>query len=100
MPSATEPAANDRISEGPPRQIGVRWPSAVDQLLDELVQRANDAGANSTRKELTAALVVGAHQDSGDELREMLVRYRQAKVQDILPGTSDRTPATRRRSRG
>ena len=100
MPNAKHQAGDDRISEGPSRQIGVRWPTGVDKLLDDLVQRSNVAGANSNRKELTAALVVDAHELSGDQLHEMLVRFRRAKVEDILPETTDKTSATRRRSRG
>lgn len=100
MPNATHPTADDRISVGPLRQIGIRWPIGVDALLRDLVQRANVAGANTNRKELSAALVVEAHELSGDQLREMLVRFRRAKVEDILPETTVKTSATRRRSRG
>lgn len=100
MSNAKQQTADGRISEGLLRQVGVRWPVGVDKLLDELVQRANQAGAKCNRRELTAALVVAAHETSGDQLREVLVRYRQAKVEDILPGTTDKAAAARRRSRG
>lgn len=91
----------DRVSEGPARQIGIRWPAGVDQLLDELVYRANDAGANSNRRELTAALVIGGSNLSGDDLLAALVHYRQVKVSDILPVATDRTSgSTARRARG
>ncbi|MBF6271610.1 hypothetical protein IU436_30020 [Nocardia farcinica] len=98
-PSSLPP--DERISEGAPRQIGVRWPAGVDQLLDALVARANEAGANCNRKELTAALVVESHALAGDQLRDILVRYRQARVTDILPATTDKDALpTRRGDRG
>jgi len=101
MSNPKSPSPDERISEGTPRQIGVRWPAGVDQLLDVLVTRANEAGANSNRKELTAALVVEAHGLPGDQLRDALVRYRQAKAIDILPAPTDKKPApARRRRRG
>lgn len=101
MSSVKSPGPNERISEGVSRQIGVRWPAGVDKLLDDLVSRANAAGANSNRKELTAALVVECHAMPGEQLRDLLVRYRLAKVVDILsPSTDKKSASTRRRSRG
>jgi hypothetical protein len=101
MRQATDPRPDERISEGAPRQIGVRWPTGVDRLVDELVARANAAGANCNRKELTAALVVESHALSGEQLLATLIRYRQATIREILPvPTAKRTSVTRAGSRG
>ncbi|AKK09911.1 hypothetical protein [Corynebacterium testudinoris] len=95
------PPPDERLSDGTPCQIGIRWPTAVDQLLDVLVKRANEAGTNCNRRELTASLVVESHAMSGVQLRNMLIRYRQAKVGDILPVPNDATTEPARRgSRG
>jgi len=101
MSTVKTSAGEQRISAGVERQLGVRWPTGVDDLLAALVQRANEAGANCTRKELVAALVVAGHSLTGDELRDALVSYRQALVKDIVPPPTDKTrTSTRRRSRG
>jgi hypothetical protein len=101
MSSARPSVADERISAGVARQLGVRWPIGVDDLLDALVQRANDAGANCNRKEMVAALVVASHALPGDALREVLVTYRQVRSRDIVPRPTDKNPTqTRRRNRG
>ena len=102
MPKTTSTAAlPPLLRDGELRQIGLRWPSGVDQLVDVLVARANDAGANCSRRELTAALVVEGHSLSGEGLLDVLVRYRRAQTTDIVPaGTDKASAATRKKTRG
>lgn len=88
---------DERISSGASRQIGVRWPTGVDQLLDVLVERANEAGANCNRKELTASLVVESYAMTGEQLRDMLISYRQVKVSDVLLAPTDTNATSARR---
>lgn len=89
------------IREGEARQIGLRWPVGVDHLVNVLVERANGAGANCSRKELTAALVVDRHALSGEDLLDVLVNYRRARTNDIVPvGTDKASAATRRKISG
>lgn len=73
-----------RIADGTPRQAGIRWPEGVEELLVALVERANSAGANTTRKEVVAALLVQAGGTSAEHLRDSVLTYRQAKTRDVL----------------
>lgn len=61
------------------KQPGLRWPVAIDQRLDALVERAAGAGERTDRRELLAALVA-ATDLSGEELGVLLKRYRQMTV--------------------
>ena len=73
------------------KQAGIRWPIALDQRLDDLVARARSAGDRTNRKELLAALLLDSD-PTGDDLREILRRYRVAAVRDAplaLPNSSD-----------
>lgn len=63
------------------KQAGIRWPIALDQRLDDLVALARSAGDRTNRKELLAALLLNAH-PTGEELREILRRYRTASVRE------------------
>lgn len=74
-----------RLVDGEPRQVGLRWPVEVDDLLVALVRRANDVGANTSRKEVMAALLVHAREAKAEELRDQVVAYRQARVADVRP---------------
>jgi hypothetical protein len=62
----------------------VTWPAPVDERLKALLEAAVEAGEAHplSRSELLAALVCTAPAD-GDALRQMLDRYRRAKVGDI-----------------
>lgn len=64
-----------RIERCPAVQTNVRWPMPVDQRLNELLGRLDDAGdGQTTRSRLLAALVARAPTDP-DELREVLLTY-------------------------
>ncbi|SEB99924.1 hypothetical protein SAMN04489844_1478 [Nocardioides exalbidus] len=71
----------DRLRDSKDKQVGIRWPVALDQRLDDLVQRANDAGSNTNRRELIAALLLAADHD-GDGLNDVVRTYRKAVVRD------------------
>lgn len=70
-----------RLCSSQDRQVGLRWPVALDRRLDDLLDRAEDAGERTNRRELIAALLLAAEYD-GDELRELLRTYRTALVRD------------------
>ncbi|MFC6041664.1 hypothetical protein ACFPYL_01175 [Nocardioides hankookensis] len=53
----------------------------MDQRLDDLVARAYAAGEEVNRRTLLAALLLNAD-FSGEELRDILHRYRVAQVKD------------------
>jgi hypothetical protein len=65
------------------KQVGLRLPLAVDQRIDALLARATAAGERTNRKELIAALLATAEL-SGDELGQLLRRYRMSKVGEVL----------------
>lgn len=74
-------SGDDRLRDSKDRQVGIRWPMALDQRLDDLMDRANDSGANTTRRETLAALLLDAD-FTGDELVELIRRYRTALVKE------------------
>lgn len=55
--------ANDRLDRCEPKGAAITWPIPLDNLLDLLVGLADDAGQKTTRKELAAAIVLGAPRD-------------------------------------
>jgi hypothetical protein len=65
--------------------------SPLNARLDALVGLANDAGANTSRKELFAALVLGSSM-AGDELSAAVHRYRTATVADAFVPGHDKEP--------
>ena len=71
------------------KQPGIRWPIAVDNRLDRLVDAANDAGLNTTRRELIAA-IVASHTDSPRAL-EKLIKYYRTVTLDKLSGQQNVT---------
>jgi hypothetical protein len=71
--------AGDTLYSSRDRQVSFRWPLAIDQRLDALVQRATTAGERTNRRELLAALILTCNL-SGDELGSMLRKYRTADV--------------------
>jgi hypothetical protein len=77
-----------RLRDAPQRQCAISWPLPVDMKLEKLLEVARDAGENTSRKEIVAALVALAEMD-GHTLGELLRRYRVAAVDDILPGDAD-----------
>lgn len=67
------------------KQVGLRWPVAVDERLDRLVTLAEQAGERTNRKELIAALIATSASD-GAALGRTLRRYRTMTVRNCLPG--------------
>ncbi|EIU07583.1 hypothetical protein MA5S0422_0058 [Mycobacteroides abscessus 5S-0422] len=65
------------------KQVGLRLPLAVDQRIDALMSRATEAGERTNRKELIAALLATADM-TGEELGNLLRRYRRSKVAEVL----------------
>lgn len=61
------------------QQFNFRWPLAIDHRLDEMLTRANSVGANTSRRELLAALIL-AWEPTADELDAAVRRYRTADV--------------------
>ncbi len=74
---------DSRLSECPDLQAGISFPSPIHERLSALVDVANDAGANTCRKEVVAALVLAAA-GNGQELSELVRSYRQARARDAF----------------
>ncbi len=83
-PGETSLDANSRVIDNPQRSAAVSWPLPVDAWLERLVEQAKDAGENTSRKEVVAALVATS-KPSAAQLGKMLRRYRTMKVREILP---------------
>ncbi|HEX8306573.1 MAG TPA: hypothetical protein VF612_16985 [Jatrophihabitans sp.] len=65
------------------KSAAVSWPFPVDRRLDQLVNLANEAGANTRRQELAAALVASSS-TKPDQLLELIIRWRKQLVRDIV----------------
>ncbi len=65
------------------KAAAITWPLPVDRRLDQLVALANDVGAATRRNELAAALVAAAEAD-GEHLLQMILRWRRARVRDVV----------------
>ncbi len=76
--------SDSKLIDSPDKQPGFRWPLAVDQLLDGLVESANGAGAGTNRKELIASLVVASRGMSGEKMGKMVRQYRTTTVRQAL----------------
>jgi len=89
-----------RLCDSQDRQVGLRWPIALDRRLDDLLDRAVDAGERTNRRELLAAVLLAASYE-GDELRELLRVYRTALVRHApLETASDSSNVLRLESPG
>ncbi|WP_027942515.1 hypothetical protein [Amycolatopsis taiwanensis] len=64
-----------RLHRGRRRSTLVHWPEKVDHRLDLLLYLANQAGENTSRAQLLAALVAAAPRD-GAKLARLLRKYR------------------------
>jgi hypothetical protein len=84
--SDTQISASEIVRRTKKWQTSVSWPSPIDQLLDQLVNAAIDAGEGDdlSRSEVLAALVSVAPR-SGHDLRRVLDEYRQRKVSELWP---------------
>jgi hypothetical protein len=74
---------NDLLRKSADRQVTFRLPSALDQRLDALLERAVEAGENTTRRELLSALLL-ATDLTGEQLSGLLHDYRIARVTSAL----------------
>lgn len=75
--------ASERLRTSRDRQVSLRLPLALDQRLDALVARADDAGERTNRAELLQALILDCSLD-GPELGERLRRMRTASCGDAV----------------
>lgn len=85
-------AALDDCKSG---STSMSWPLPVSHRLDQLVERA--ARTRTDRAELLAALVAAAP-DSGEELTELVLAYRDKRARDVLldvDSKADRTTLPR-----
>src|SRR5437899_2889722 len=97
LPDSSAPDA--RLQDAPDAQIGVSIPAPLSARLDGLVERAREAGDPTSRKELLAALILGAP-DSGDKLSKSLRRFRLARIEEALLPGQDISAAVERRPPG
>jgi hypothetical protein len=70
-------------------RIGVGVPAPLSGRLDALVELANSAAANTSRKEVLAALLLAASADP-DVLAALVRSYRTARVEDAIVKGTDR----------
>jgi hypothetical protein len=71
-------------------RIGVGLPGPLSGRLDVLVERANGAGANTSRKEVLAAVLLAASADP-EVLADLVRRYRTASVEAAIIEDADRS---------
>jgi hypothetical protein len=74
---------DSRLRDSAERGVSMDWPLAISERLDALVELAEDEGENTSRKELTAALLLAAP-EIGEELSVLLKTYRRALARDAL----------------
>lgn len=79
----TTQSVDTPLSECPDRQLGFRWPVALDQRLDQLVERAGGVGEKTNRRDLLAALLLAADHD-GAHLSALVRKFRLATVGDAV----------------
>lgn len=80
--------ADLRASRTVSKQAGLAWPIPADRRLDQLVELANDAGAATRRNELAAAILAATEAD-GELLLQLVLRWRRARVSDVILDTAD-----------
>jgi hypothetical protein len=100
--------ANELVAGAVQKAAAISWPYPVDRRLDQLVELANQAGANTRRYELAAALLAAAEPD-GDELLRLVIAWRRLRIRDVILGVTDAAqvvdiprypPGRRRRTSG
>ena len=70
------------------KQAALSWPLPADRRLDQLVELANEAGASTRRNELAAAIIAATDADA-DTLLKVILRWRRARVADVVLGVAD-----------
>ena len=76
-----------RLLDAPMKRPGLRWVLPIDVRLDELVDLANLAGANSNRQEVLSALVLAATAEP-DALLQAVIDLRRSTVRQALVSES------------
>jgi hypothetical protein len=94
-----EPEA--RLRELKEKNAAVLWPLAIDLRLEQLKERVESAGENTSRKELAAAILLAAPEDP-TKLAKLLKRYRLARARDahVGPVAADNVISMERRKPG
>lgn len=77
-------SADQLVRDSPHKQAAVSWPLPIDMHLEQLLNRAEEAGENTSRRELAAAIIAATNLN-GEELGGLLRRYRTTRVRDLLP---------------
>src|SRR2546421_3174494 len=92
---------NSRLKSCPERPAGIDWPIPIDQRLDELCDLADEAGADTTRKEIAAALLL-ASPTTPRKLKTLIDKYRVAEARRaaIVDSDADRVLHIRERKPG
>lgn len=75
--------ANSVAARTVTKPAALSWPFPLDRRLDQLVDLANQAGANTRRHELASALIASAD-PSGEKLLEIVIAWRKMLVRDIV----------------
>jgi len=71
------------VSQLPEVQNGFKWPEPITDHLSLLVKTVRqEAGQQTTRKELTAAIIAFTAPDSA-QLSELLEKYRQLTTDEL-----------------
>jgi hypothetical protein len=91
--------ADSRVVRWPEKQGAVAWPFPIEAKLDVLLRRAEEAGERTNRKEVVAALISEFTGD-GEDLSELLRRYRRITVRELLPQSENVIDMTQRRKPG
>lgn len=80
--------ADDVAANTVSKAAAISWPFPVDRRLDQLVDLANEAGANTRRHELAAALLAAASHD-GEALLRLVIAWRKRLVREVVLDVSD-----------
>jgi hypothetical protein len=80
--------ADDVAAKTVSKAASISWPFPFDRRLDQLVELANEAGANTRRNELAAALLAAARPD-GEALLQLIIAYRKLRVRDVVLEVTD-----------
>lgn len=75
--------ANHVAAETVSKASAISWPFPVDRRLDQLVELANEAGANTRRYELAAAVVAAVEPD-GEALLRLVIEWRKMRVRKVV----------------
>jgi hypothetical protein len=65
------------------KSAAVSWPLPLDRRLDQLVDLANQAGANTRRQEMAAALIAAAV-PNGEDLLRLVIGWRKRLVREVV----------------